>query len=294
MAPSIQDVLDCAKILKPCLPLDGQVQPDDFINDTCARLDLYRPDLSSQDKIPLIADKFSGEARFRWISMPADSRPKTIPDLHAWIRNKSGLHPWTQYTSDKTLIKTAQQTGSMAEFIELVRPAQQRLLSNPVALQDGFSLALLVSMFINSLHPDIAAQLRRKRVSAASDPFTSLAALHDAALQESLIHSVASNSPSPDFDQTSVSSAHDHDHFDSSDYLDPPHDTGDYDQDFQDYDNYDHYDSASHEFHDSASSDLPDPHDQGVSDEVYNLASLTAALVYQLQQRPGYYNPVSK
>jgi len=270
MAPSVQDTLAYKKALKDCFSLgDPKVYPHDFISDIQDRLSDFPSDLASADSIKLVTSKFIGEPRRSWLSLDLDSRPKTLDDLWTWIHTSDCQDPLSQFHADHDLVTTTTQTTSVAQLIKDVRPAQQRLISNPHAAQHGVNEALIITWFIDSLQDPIRVHLRRQRIR---DPkhFTSLALVHQAVILEDSIQHAADYDYRPDISDTCL----------------------DYDQDFQDYD-HDPQDSD----HDSQDTDYPAPDydsqdpnqapDQARSDP--NLEALISSLVHQqLQNHPAF------
>lgn len=193
--PTAKELMDYKKTVKECPALGEQgIDPEAFIDDIGDIIqDL--PDMDDKWKIKIVASRFTKEARRRYVSIPEANRPSTLPDLWAWIRTKSGVDPTFQMTKDMRFLQTTKQTTSVAKLIQDVRPAQERLAANPKAAEQGVTLLLIITWFINSLKGPIATELRRRRQRAPAD-FDTLAATHEAALHEDVVQFTAEGPPS--------------------------------------------------------------------------------------------------
>jgi len=193
--PTAKELMEYKKAVKECPALGEQgVDPDAFINDINNILqDL--PDMDDKWKIKIFVSRFSKEARRRWTTIPDADHPQTLADLWNWIRTKSGADPTFQMTKDMRFLQTTKQTTSVAKLIQEVRPAQERLAANPKAVEQGVTLLLIITWFINSLKSDIAKELRRRRQRSPNE-FTTLAAIHEAALLEDVVQYTAEGPPS--------------------------------------------------------------------------------------------------
>jgi hypothetical protein len=282
MAPSFTDMQAYKKDLKDCFSLgDPSVYPEEFISDIQAHLDDFPADLGPAARIKLVASKFVGEPRRRWLVLDSASRPASLDALWIWIRTCSCQDPCSQFHQDYHFVTTTMQTTSVAQLITDVRPAQQRLLTNPQAALHGVNEALIITWFINSLQHDLSVELRRQR---ARDPtaFASLSLVHQAAILEDSVHHAA------DYDHSSDSPDNYHDYV--QDFQDPAHDPEDFDYDSQDpthdsqdptHDSQD-FDYDSQDYHQDPHQALPD----------IDLAALTHQISHlvhqQLQQHPVF------